>query len=109
MYAVIKSGGKQYKVAAESTLRVEKLSGDVGASVDLTEVLMVVDGERVEVGRPILEGVKVEAEITAHGRGPKLRIVKFRRRKHYRKQMGHRQDFTEVTIRSIRLARPPPG
>ena len=109
MYAVIKSGGKQYKVAAESTLRVEKLPGDVGASVDLTEVLMVVDGDRVEVGRPILEGVKVEAEITAHGRGPKLRIVKFRRRKHYRKQMGHRQDFTEITVRSVCLAGPPPA
>ena len=109
MYAVIKSGGKQYRVAAESTLRVEKLPGDVGASVDLTEVLMVVDGDRVEVGRPILEGVKVEAEITAHGRGPKLRIVKFKRRKHYRKQMGHRQDFTEITIRSIQLAGPPPA
>ncbi|MGH8577801.1 MAG: 50S ribosomal protein L21 [Gammaproteobacteria bacterium] len=109
MYAVIKSGGKQYKVAAESTLRVEKLTGDVGASVDLTEVLMVVDGDRVEIGHPILEGVQVEAEITAHGRGPKLRIVKFRRRKHHRKQMGHRQDFTEITIRSIRLAGPPPA
>ncbi len=104
MYAVIKSGGKQYKVAPESILKVERLLGDVGSSVDLSEVLMVVDGDRVELGRPVLEGARVEAEITAHGRGPKLRIVKFRRRKHYRKQMGHRQDYTEIRVRSIHLA-----
>ncbi len=109
MYAIIKSGGKQYKVAAESTLKVEKLVGEVGTAVDLTEVLMVVDGDRVALGRPILEGARVEAEITAHGRGPKLKIVKFRRRKHYRKQMGHRQDYTEIRVRTIHPGSQPAG
>lgn len=101
MYAVIMSGGKQYRVSEGDTLRVEKLDAEAGASLDFDKVLMVADGETVNIGAPYLDGGKVSATVKAHGRADKVHIVKFRRRKHYRKQMGHRQWFTEVKITGI--------
>ncbi len=101
MYAVIQTGGKQYKVSEGQTLKVEKLTADAGASVELDKVLMVADGDKVTIGKPYVAGGKVTATVTAHGRGPKVKIVKFRRRKHFRKQMGHRQDYTELKITGI--------
>lgn len=101
MYAVIKTGGKQYKVAKGDTLRVEKLEAEAGDSIELDQVLMIADGDKVEVGKPVLEGAKVKAKVESHGRGPKVKIIKFRRRKHHRKQMGHRQSYTEISITDI--------
>jgi large subunit ribosomal protein L21 len=101
MYAVIKTGGKQYRVAQGDVLRVEKLTADVGASIDLDRVLMVADGDNVSIGTPFIEGGKVTATVRSHGRGDKIKIIKFRRRKHYRKQMGHRQSYTEIEITGI--------
>jgi large subunit ribosomal protein L21 len=101
MYAVIKTGGKQYRVSEGQTLRVEKLDAEAGANVEFDQVLMVADGDSVKVGTPLVSGGKVTAEITGQGRGDKVKIVKFRRRKHHRKQMGHRQYFTEVKITGI--------
>ncbi len=101
MYAIIATGGKQYRVAEGDLLRIEKLEADVGASVDFDQVLMVGEGEDVRVGAPLVEGGKVTATVESHGRGDKVRIIKFRRRKHHRKQMGHRQYFTAVRITGI--------
>lgn len=101
MYAIIKTGGKQYKVREGEILRVEKLEVDSGASVDLDKVLMVVDGDNLKVGTPYLDGGKVTATVKSHGRHDKVTIVKFRRRKHYRKQMGHRQYYTELQVTGI--------
>jgi large subunit ribosomal protein L21 len=101
MYAVIKTGGKQYRVAQGDVLRVEKLTADVGTRIDLDRVLMVADGDNVSIGTPFIEGGKVTATVRSHGRGDKIKIIKFRRRKHYRKQMGHRQSYTEIEITGI--------
>ena len=101
MYAVIKTGGKQYKVEEGQTLRVEKLPVAEGDAVDL-DVLMVANGDDIKVGSPMLDTGKVTATVQGHGRGKKVTIVKFRRRKHHRKQMGHRQDYTEIKIDSIK-------
>lgn len=101
MYAVIKTGGKQYKVTQGDVLRVEKLAAAEGESVSFDQVLLVADGDNVQVGAPILEGTAVNGNVVRHGRGDKINIVKFKRRKHHRKQMGHRQDFTEVEITGI--------
>ena len=101
MYAVIKSGGKQYKVAEGDTIRVEKIVANEGDTVNIDEVLMLADGEKVTVGTPRVAGAKVSATVKAHGRGPKVKIIKFRRRKHHRKQMGHRQAYTELAITGI--------
>ena len=101
MYAVIKTGGKQYRVAAGEKIKVEQIPADVGAEVSLNEVLMVVSGETVKVGSPFLEGVSVTAKVLAQGRHPKVRIFKMRRRKHYQKRQGHRQNFTELEIAAI--------
>lgn len=101
MYAVIKTGGKQYKVSEGQTLRVEKLVADEGSSIEINDVMMVADGDNVKVGAPFIDGSKVVATVAAHGRDKKVKIVKFRRRKHYRKQMGHRQSFTEIRIDKI--------
>ena len=102
MYAVIKTGGKQYKVSKGETLKVEKIAADEGAKVELDQVLMVVDGDDVKVGTPVLKGGKVTAKVKSHGRGKKIEIIKFRRRKHHRKQMGHRQSYTELEITGIK-------
>jgi large subunit ribosomal protein L21 len=101
MYAVIKTGGKQYKVSEGATLKVEKIAADEGANIELDQVLMVVDGDDVKVGAPLLEGGKVTATVKSQGRGKKIEIIKFRRRKHHRKQMGHRQSYTELQITGI--------
>ena len=101
MYAVIKTGGKQYKVSEGATLKVEKLNADEGATVELDQVLMVVDGDNVKLGAPLVAGGKVTATVKSHGRGKKVEIIKFRHRKHHRKQMGHRQSYTELQITGI--------
>ncbi len=101
MYAVIKTGGKQYRVEEGATIRVEKLVGDKGATLELGEVLLVGDGENVKVGTPTVAGAKVTAEIVAQGRGEKLLVFKFRRRKAYRRKNGHRQAFTALKITGI--------
>ncbi len=101
MYAVIKTGGKQYRVAVGDKLKVEKLTAEEGSTVELDQVLMVSDDKDIQVGAPLLEGVSVSALVKSHGRGKKIKIVKIRRRKHSRTQMGHRQDYTELEITSI--------
>ncbi len=101
MYAVIKSGGKQYRVQEGQTLKLEKLEVATGESLDFDQVLLVADGDDVKVGAPLVEGAKVSAEIVSHGRGEKVRIIKFRRRKHSMRRQGHRQWFTEVKITGI--------
>jgi len=101
MYAVIATGGKQYRVSEGSVLRVEKLAAEVGASVEFDKVLLVGKGDQVKVGSPYLEGGKVVATVQGHGKGEKKTIVKFRRRKHYLRQGTHRQQYTEIKITSI--------
>lgn len=101
MYAVIKTGGKQYRVAQGDRLRVEKLAGNIGDSVTLGDVLLVGTGEGVKVGTPLVSGAKVEAKIVAQDRAPKVVVFKFKRRKNYRKKSGHRQPFTALEITSI--------
>ncbi|MFA5494667.1 MAG: 50S ribosomal protein L21 [Porticoccaceae bacterium] len=102
MYAVIVSGGKQHRVVEGEFLRLEKLEVATGESIDFDKVLMVADGDSIKVGAPYVEGGSVTAEVVSHGRGEKVRIIKFRRRKHSRKQQGHRQWFTEVKITGIK-------
>ena len=101
MYAVIKAGGKQYRVAPGENIKIEQVQADVGATIVLDQVLMVADGEAVKVGTPTVAGAKVSATVVAHGRGPKIRIFKMRRRKHYQKTQGHRQNFTEIRVDAI--------
>jgi large subunit ribosomal protein L21 len=101
MYAVIKTGGKQYKVAPGEKLKVETLTAGVGAEVVLDQVLLVGEGESVRLGQPVVAGAAVKATVVAHGRGEKVRIFKMRRRKHYQKHQGHRQNYTELKIDSI--------
>ena len=101
MYAVIRTGGKQYKVAAGGKLKIESLPAEVGSEIELKDVLMVADGDDVKIGSPILAGASVKATVLAHGRGDKVMIFKMRRRKHYRKTQGHRQNFTEIRIDGI--------
>ncbi len=101
MYAVIKSGGKQYRVQEGQTLKLEKIEVPTGESIDFDEVLLVGNDDEVKVGAPLVEGAKVSAEIVSHGRGDKVTIIKFRRRKHSMKRQGHRQWFTEVKITGI--------
>jgi large subunit ribosomal protein L21 len=101
MYAVIKSGGKQYRVASGEQVRVELLSAEVGADVAFEEVLLVGAGDDVKVGAPFVSGAKVMATVVEHGRGDKVRIFKLRRRKHFQKTQGHRQGYTEVRIKDI--------
>ncbi len=103
MYAVIKTGGKQYRVSSGETLKIETIPGDVGSAVVLDNVLMVADGDKLSVGKPLLTGASVKATIVSHGRGDKVHIFKMRRRKHYRKSQGHRQNFTEIRIDGISL------
>ena len=101
MYAVVKTGGKQYKVAAGEKLKVEQIPADVGAQVVLDQVLLVGEGDDVRLGQPVLAGATVTATVVAHGRHDKVRIFKMRRRKHYQKHQGHRQNYTELKIDSI--------
>lgn len=101
MYAVIKTGGKQYKVSAGGKLKVESLPVEVGGAVEIKDVLMVADGDSVKIGAPFVAGASVKATVVSHGRGDKVMIFKMRRRKHYRKTQGHRQNYTELRIEGI--------
>ena len=101
MYAVVQTGGKQYRVSEGDTLRVEKLGAEEGASVELDKVLMFVDGQDVRIGKPFVEDGKVRARVKSHGRGKKVKIIKFKRRKHHLKRQGHRQWYTELEITDI--------
>ncbi|MFV2032432.1 MAG: 50S ribosomal protein L21 [Gammaproteobacteria bacterium] len=103
MYAVIATGGKQYRVSKGEVLRVEKLDGDEGSKVELDGVLMVADGDKVSIGTPTLKKGAVTAKIKSHGRGKKIEIIKFRRRKNSRTQAGHRQSYTEIEVTDIKL------
>jgi large subunit ribosomal protein L21 len=98
MYAVIKTGGKQYKVAVGDKLKIEVIPADIGGKITISEVLMVADGDNVEVGKPTVDGASVTASVVSSGRHKKVRIFKMRRRKHYQKSQGHRQDYTEIQI-----------
>lgn len=101
MYAIIRTGGKQYQVAAGDTLRVEKLKGEVGDTVELSDVLLVADGEDIKIGRPIVEGASVVAKIAEQGKAKKVLVFKMKRRKGYRVKRGHRQQYTALTIEDI--------
>jgi|TARA_B100000795_G_scaffold251800_1_gene220879 large subunit ribosomal protein L21 len=101
MYAVIKTGGKQFKVAEGDILKVEKLTADVGKTLNLNSVLTLVDGDKVTIGTPMITGASIDATIVSHGKGVKVKIFKMNRRKGYRKSQGHRQSFTEIKINKI--------
>ena len=104
MYAVIISGGKQYRVKEGQSIKLEKIELDTGSTIEFDKVLMVSDGENLKVGAPFLSGCTVKADIISHGRADKIRIIKMKRRKHHMKRMGHRQWYTEVKITGIRAA-----
>jgi large subunit ribosomal protein L21 len=101
MYAVVKTGGKQYRITPGEKLKVEQIAADVGAEVVLDQVLMVGEGDSVRLGQPTVAGATVKATVVSHGRGDKVEIFKMRRRKHYQKHQGHRQNYTELKIDSI--------
>ena len=101
MYAVIVSGGKQHRVKEGETLKLEMLEVETGGNVEFDRVLLIADGDKVQVGAPVVDGAKVTAEVVSHGRHDKIQIIKFRRRKHSMKRQGHRQWFTEVKITGI--------
>lgn len=101
MYAVIKTGGKQYKVAAGEKLKIEQIAADVGQEITLDQVLAVGEGESMQFGAPLVSGASVTATVVSQGRHDKVKIFKMRRRKHYQKRQGHRQDYTEVLIGTI--------
>ncbi|MFB2538476.1 MULTISPECIES: 50S ribosomal protein L21 [unclassified Acinetobacter] len=101
MYAVIQSGGKQHRVVEGETLKVELLKAETGSTITFDDVLLLANGDNIQIGTPVVAGAKVTAEVVSHGRHDKVRIIKMRRRKHYRKQQGHRQWFTELKITSI--------
>ena len=101
MYAVVKTGGKQYKVAVGEKLKVEQITADVDSQIVLNEVLMVADGDAVAICAPLVAGASIKATVVSHGRGEKVRIFKMRRRKHYQKRQGHRQNYTEIRIDEI--------
>lgn len=101
MYAVFKTGGKQYRATQGERLRVERLEAEVGDNIEFDEILLVGEGSDIKVGSPLVAGGKVAARVTAQGRGKKIDVVKFKRRKNYKRQLGHRQHYTEVEITSI--------
>ncbi|AEV24583.1 MULTISPECIES: 50S ribosomal protein L21 [Azospira] len=101
MYAVIKTGGKQYRVVAGEKLKVEQIPADIGAQITLDQILMVGEGEAVKIGAPLVQGASVQATVVSHGRHDKVKIFKMRRRKHYQKHQGHRQNYTEIRIDGI--------
>jgi large subunit ribosomal protein L21 len=101
MYAVIATGGKQYRVEKDSVLRIEMLAAETGSTVEFNDVLLIADGDNVQVGAPLLKGSKVTASVVKHGKGEKKVIVKFRRRKHYMRQGTHRQPYTEIRVTGI--------
>ena len=101
MYAVFETGGKQYRAATGDKIKVEKIEAEKGSTVELDKVLMVGEGQEVKIGTPFLDGGKVTAKVLDHGRGDKVKIIKFKRRKHHLKRMGHRQYFTQLEITGI--------
>ena len=101
MYAVFKTGGKQYRASTGDVIKVEKIEAEKGATIELDQVLMVGEGEDVKIGTPFLEGGKVTATVLDQGRGDKIKVIKFKRRKNYRRKMGHRQYFTQLEITGI--------
>lgn len=101
MYAVIKTGGKQYRVAAGEKLKIEQIPAEVGTEIKLDQILMVGEGDSVKIGTPLVTGASVQATVLSQGRHPKIKIFKMRRRKHYQKHQGHRQNFTEIRIDGI--------
>ena len=101
MYAVIATGGKQYRVAEGDSLRVERLDEEEGAEIEFDRILLLGDGDRITIGRPFVESGKVAATVKSHGRSGKVKVVKFKRRKNYLRRHGHRQHFTELEIKSI--------
>ncbi|BCO09130.1 50S ribosomal protein L21 [Desulfolithobacter dissulfuricans] len=101
MYAIIRTGGKQYQVAAGDTLRVEKLQGNVGDEIELSDVLLVADGDDVKIGQPVVDGAVVKARIAEHGKAKKVLVMKKKRRKGYKVKRGHRQQYTALTIEEI--------
>jgi large subunit ribosomal protein L21 len=101
MYAVVKTGGKQYRVSAGQKIKVEQIPADVGAEITLDQILMVGEGESVTIGTPVVAGATVKATVLAQGRHEKIQIFKMRRRKHYQKHQGHRQNYTELRIEAI--------
>ena len=101
MYAVVKTGGKQYRVSAGQKLKVEQIPADVGAEITLDQILMVGEGESVKVGAPLVAGASIKATVVSQGRHDKVKIFKMRRRKHYQKHQGHRQNYTEIRIDAI--------
>ena len=101
MYAVIETGGKQHRVIEGELIRVEKIEAKTGSTIDFDRVLMVGEGETIKLGAPVVDGAKVSAEVVQHGRGDKVTILKFKRRKHHMKRQGHRQWFTEIKITAI--------
>jgi large subunit ribosomal protein L21 len=103
MYAVIKTGGKQYRVAVGEKIKVEQIAADVDQEIVLDQVLAVGEGSEIKIGTPLVDGAAVKAKVVSHGRGEKIRIFKMRRRKHYQKRQGHRQNFTELEISSINV------
>ncbi|HEB59805.1 MAG TPA: 50S ribosomal protein L21 [Gammaproteobacteria bacterium] len=102
MYAVVETGGKQYRVTEGECIRVEKIDAEEGATVDLDRVLMIADGDKVTIGTPLVAGATVSATVKGQGKGKKVTIIKFRRRKHHQKQQGHRQLYTELEITGIK-------
>jgi len=104
MYAVIKTGGKQYRVAAGETIKVERLSAEIGQDVKLDQVVAIGSGAELVLGAPMVAGANVVASVVSHGRHPKVRIFKMHKRKHYRKSQGHRQSFTEIRISAVNAA-----
>ena len=101
MYAVIKTGGKQYRVVTGEKLKIEQIPADVGTEITLDQILMVGEGESVKIGTPVVAGATVTATVVSHGRHDKVKIFKMRRRKHYQKHQGHRQNYTELRIEAI--------
>jgi large subunit ribosomal protein L21 len=101
MYAVIQTGGKQYRVTAGEKLKIERIAGEVGQEITLDRVLLVADGDALKMGAPLVAGARVKAKVLKHGRGEKVRIFKLNRRKHYRRTQGHRQNYTEIEILGI--------
>ena len=101
MYAVIKTGGKQYRVVTGEKIKVEQIPADVGSQITLDQVFMVGEGESVQIGSPVVNGASVTATVVSHGRHDKIKIFKMRRRKHYQKHQGHRQNYTELRIEAI--------
>ncbi|AMA65169.1 50S ribosomal protein L21 [Candidatus Arsenophonus lipoptenae] len=101
MYAIFKNGGKQYKIREGEIIRLEKLNAKTGVIVEFDQILMIVDGNNIKIGTPTIKDAKITAEVVAHGREKKIKIIKFKRRKHSRKQKGHRQWFSDVKIINI--------